>query len=235
MRSNILTAAVSVLFLGSPLLQGQDTLHIGFGAGTACAMGCAGDPNTSGTGGSSVIDIFQNQGGGSGINGLQLLLAIPNDTTNLGLTVTGETDINPYPGGTSTPGSASLITFKSGFTSGNVYSFVGLSGSASDSFGNLQASEPSTVTATSFGVYEFSINTVLGPKGLANISFSSPLPLGTYAFGYLPGGYSTPFTESGLIDGTPVSSTPEPGAIVLLSTCLACLVFSQRRRIRTHF
>ena len=234
-RSFLAVAWIAVL--GMPLLQGQATLHIGFGAGTPCAMGCGGEPNLSGSGGSSVIDIFQNQGGAGNITNPLLLLAIPNDTTNLNFTITGETDINPYPGGTSTAGSGAFLNFTPNFNAGSgadVYSFVGLggSGSKSDNFGNLQSAElaKTGINATSFGIYEFTINTVLGPKGLANITFSSPLPLGAYAFGS-GGKFDTPFTESGLINGTP-AATPEPGAIVLLSTCLAFLIFSQRQRLR---
>ena len=57
------------------------TLHIGTGYGTACAMGCGGDPNIVPT---NKLDIYQNSGGAGGLNNpVLLILAVANDTTNL--------------------------------------------------------------------------------------------------------------------------------------------------------
>jgi hypothetical protein len=52
---------VAITFLTVPIATADSTLHIGAGAGTACAMGCAGEPNLVGSG--NVIDIFQTSGG----------------------------------------------------------------------------------------------------------------------------------------------------------------------------
>jgi hypothetical protein len=58
----LLTLAVTITtLLASGSAKANSTLHIGPGAGTACATGCAGDPNLLGTG--DVLDIFQNSGG----------------------------------------------------------------------------------------------------------------------------------------------------------------------------
>lgn len=134
------------------------TLHIGSGAGTACAQGCAGDPNSIGPLG-NVVDIFQNSGGLNApvTTPLFLIIGIPNNTTSLfGSTnpITSVMFINPYPNnggstvttgtsGFATAGTFGLKTVTNGFagfeTSGEVYSFLALGGptNASNSIGNL--------------------------------------------------------------------------------------------------
>ena len=101
----LLTLAVTITtLLASGFARANSTLHIGPGAGTACATGCAGDPNLLGTG--DVLDIFQNSGGANAtvIQAQTLILGIANDTTNLFASnpVARVTYINSYPGGTST-------------------------------------------------------------------------------------------------------------------------------------
>lgn len=216
------------LAVGAPLACAQSTLHIGFGAGTSCAEGCGGDPSVSGAP-SAVLDIFQSASRARAIVNPLLILAIPNDTVNLNLEIASETDINPYPAGTSIDGSGSFTLFKSGFHSGDVYSFLGLTGNNSNNFGNLRTAAVSKAgmgDVLSFGVYEFTLHTTLGGKGLANIVFSAPLPQGTFAFGY-GGRYDTPFTESGLVDASPV---PEPSSILLFLTSVLGIVMIARRR-----
>src|SRR5438132_13148223 len=140
-----LVLAVAAISLFAPVFAKADsTLHIGPGAGTPCATGCAGEPNLIGSG--DIIDIFQTSGGANAtVNQPQLLiLGIPNDTTNLFASdpITGVTYTNPYPGGTSTAGSSPSITFEGAMTSGQeVYSFLGLSGNASNSFTNWSAAD----------------------------------------------------------------------------------------------
>ena len=53
------------------------TLHIGTGAGTPCAVGCAGDPNDVPA---NHLDIYQNSGGAGSLNNpVLLILAVAND------------------------------------------------------------------------------------------------------------------------------------------------------------
>src|SRR5580658_7021605 len=82
------------------------TLHIGTGYGTACAQGCAGDPNIVPT---NKLDIYQNSGGAGGLtNPVLLILAVANDTTNLYASnpISSVTYYNPAVGGTADPASS---------------------------------------------------------------------------------------------------------------------------------
>jgi hypothetical protein len=228
------------------------TLHIGPGAGTPCAQGCGGDPNRVGSG---MVDVFQNQGGGSLLgNPLLLILGIPNNTTNLFATnpISSVTSYNPYstyPAGGVAGASAfataatyGLISPVSGgffgsMTSGEVYSFLSLQTphEMSNNFGNwFTADQDIGVTASNFGIYVFALTTALDSKGLVNIVFSQGMPVGTYAiaYGQTPPSngkvkiYDTPFTEAG-------QTVPEPGSLLLLSTGLLGLVGMVRRKFST--
>jgi hypothetical protein len=232
------------------------TLHIGPGAGTPCAQGCAGDPNRIGSG---MVDVFQNQGGGSLLgNPLLLILGIPNNTTNLFATnpIGSVTSYNPYSAypaggdpGTSafaTAGTYGLISPVSGGFFGilpstpatwNVYDFLGLQGptDSSNKFENWGPHDQDIgVTASNFGIYVFALTTALDSKGLVNIVFSQGMPVGTYAiaYGQTPPSngkvkiYDTPFTEAG-------QTVPEPGSLLLLSTGLLGLVGMVRRKFST--
>src|SRR5262245_1178426 len=112
-RSKHLSLCLSVaivMLLGSALVMADSgltdpaTLHIGPGAGTACATGCGGDPNLVGSGNN--IDIYQQAGGATDtVNSpILLILGVANNTTNLFATdpITGVSFINPYPGGSTT-------------------------------------------------------------------------------------------------------------------------------------
>jgi len=239
-KASLLVLAFAVIATLVPTVTKADsTLHIGPGAGTACATGCAGEPNLIGSG--NIVDIFQTSGGANAtLTPPQLLiLGVPNDTTNLFASdpITGVTYTNPYPGGTSTAGSSPSITFEGAMTSGQeVYSFLGLSGNASNSFTNWSAADATIngITATGFGIYELSLTGAnLGPKGLINILFASgSLPLGTFAVGYGMNSdgkpFDTPFTEAGL---TSSNAVPEPCTLLLLGTgALALTRFRKRSR-----
>jgi hypothetical protein len=181
---------------------------MGAGAGTVCAMGCAGDPNLIGN--TNAVDIFQNSNGAPNLaNPVLLIIGIPNDLTgNLFASnpISGVTYINPYTGGTT--GTAGTSSFAAGGTYGminptvagtgyfgnmttsDVYTFLNLNGPNSNSFTNWAAADLATnsINATNFGIYVFALTSVsatLGPNGLINILFSSgKLPLGTYAVAF---------------------------------------------------
>jgi len=238
-----------VTLLGSALARGDSgltdpaTLHIGPGAGTACATGCGGDPNLVGSGNN--IDIYQ-QGGGATDTVAQpmlLILGVANDTTNLFATdpISGVSFINPYPGGTTTAGSSAFATagtyglksavsggFFGSMTAGQeVYGFLTLNQPAdnSNSFTNWAGADVAAngITASNFGIYVLALTgTNLGPQGLINVLFNSgALPLGTFAVAYGENSqhiFATPFTESGLTSDT--TTTPEPGTLLLLGTGL---------------
>jgi len=254
-RLSLCLSLTLAMVLGSVCARGDGlidpaTLHIGPGAGTACATGCGGDPNLVGSG--NTIDIYQQSGGATDTvsQPMLLILGVANDTTNLFSTdpISGVSFINPYPGGTTTAGSSAFATagtyglksavsggFFGSMTAGQeVYGFLTLNQPAdnSNSFTNWAAADASVngITATNFGIYAFSLTgSALGPQGLINVLFDSgALPLGTFAVAYGQNSthiFDTPFTEAGLT--AEVTTTPEPSTLVLLGSSLllgmACL------------
>jgi len=195
------------------------TLHVGPGAGTKCATGCAGDPNL--LAGAHKVDIYQTSGGAVTLS--QPVLVIFGVPSNFGkLFPTNPIKlvkaINAYPGGVTTNGTA---TFAAGGTYGlkdpvsdgffgtmgpgqEVYSFLGLGGANnSNSFTNWLAEDQEYVdlNPSGFDIHVFAINADLGPEGLINLTLATNVPKGTYivAYGMADGkAYSVPFTEAGL-------------------------------------
>ena len=207
---------------------GGATLHIGFGAGTPCAVGCGGDPNVSGTTtASSTFDISQTSDGHPVVNPVLLIIGVPNQTDPALFnqnSMIALTSINPYPSGTgvgsntwtygttdfglgSDVGFGSASGYRGEFTAsfhGDVYSFLGLEGgNNSNNWTNWYGADLANtgIDASGFGLYVFNLHADLGPKGLLNIGFDSDstVPVGSYLIAYATGSVlSTPFTEAGL-------------------------------------
>src|SRR5437016_8200724 len=75
-------------------LVDPSVLHIGPGAGTSCAKGCAGDPNQVGT---TKFDVFNNDSAKSLVTPLLVILGIPN-YSGAAPTMSGVTTYSPYTG-----------------------------------------------------------------------------------------------------------------------------------------
>ena len=213
---------------------GGSTLHIGFGAGTPCAVGCGGHPNVSGASTPSAsFDISQTSGGAPTLNPVLLIVGVP-DQTNPAFfsqsSVSALTSINPYPDGahagslpaawtygTTAFGLGSDIGFgvASGYrgeftasTGGDVYSFLGLTGgNNSNNWTNWHGGELANagVDAGGFGIYVFALNAELASKGLLYIEFQNVRTVPTGSY-LIAYGSSAPF-DSGANRIT-TSSTP---------------------------
>jgi hypothetical protein len=219
------------------------TLHIGPGTNAGCTgnqqiTGCGGDPNlVSG----NHVTVYQNSGGADPLIEPQLLFfAVPNDTTDLlGATnpIGGVTYTNPFPGGTVTAGSGGAIPsgqfginapvsnfFYGNMTSGDIYSFLGLSGpgvDASNNVSNYMTADASLgISADNWGIYGFALSGhTLDANGVVDTLLSQLLPTGTFAAAYGQTGdgkvFVNPFTEAGLL--TTTVPAPEPPALSLMS------------------
>lgn len=218
MKKLVLAAAV-LLLACCPTLWAVSTLHIGPGAHSKCATGCAGDPNL--LAGAAQVDVYQTSGGATNVGQpLLLIFGVPNNNQTITHTlITKAFAINAYPGGTISAatfapagaGTYGLIPPISGaffgdMTSGEeVYSFLGLTGANnSNNFVNWSAADASIVdiNATSYGVYVYAVTGTLGAQGLMNMSLWDDVPKGTIivAYGQDVNGkvYDTPFTEAGM-------------------------------------
>jgi hypothetical protein len=218
MKLSLLGLIAIALCCAGPAMA-DSNLHVGTGTGTACQSGCAGDPNLIGTGGT--FDIAEvSHGANAGIASLTLILAVPNDTSNsLDILVNGVTGT---PEGFDN--TTDIYTFLFGSTSLN----------NSNNLTNLEAADLAHdgITATGYGIYEFSVGSI-SPGGFVELT-ASGIPLGTFAFGegVNDGGKldGDAFTEAGLTTTGSVTS-PEPGSLLMLATGLLGLGGLVRRKL----
>jgi hypothetical protein len=235
------------------------TLHLGPGTNAGCTgnqqiTGCGGDPNLV-TG--NHVTIYQNSGGADPLIAPQLLFfAVPNDATDLlGATnpIGGVTYTNPFPGGTVTAGSSGAIAsgqfgindrpagstfFYGNMSSGDIYTFLGLSGpgvDASNNVSNYMSADASLgISADNWGIYGFALSgQTLDANGVVDALLSTMLPTGSFAAAYGQGGgkvYVNPFTEADLL--TPTVPAPEPSALSLMTLAGAALALVSGLRTR---
>jgi hypothetical protein len=263
----ILATLSIVILLLAGSASGASTLHIGFGAGTACATGCGGHPNTNGYVLSADFNIFQNGSQNAqqpillifGVAGYQDPITDPGRFNHD--TITNITTYNPYdptnlsngvvaPSSAWTYGSTAFgvqgtqaagAGYQGFFTSGDAYSFLNLGGAGvnnSQSITNWNAGiatySPGAPTPAGYEMYVFAMYVPLNGKGLVDITVAtdpitgkSVIPGDTYilAYGLDTNGnpLAVPFTEVGL-------QTPEPSAVILMSSVAIAVIFFIRRR-----
>ena len=236
------------------------TLHIGTGAGTACAVGCGGDPNLISA---TDFDVYQNAAGANTLSQpLLVILGIPN-YSGAAPTIASVTAYSPYAGvntggtslsganfgvagsaffgGTWTPGGNAVASLTTGE---EAYSDLGLANANnSNSFTNWAAVDAAYgVTATSFGLYVYAINADLAANGLFDITLANSLPTGTFAIAYGCQGEANSSTDECTVNpnsyntpfteagGVGVGTVPEPGTLVLVGSGMMGFGMAARRR-----
>jgi hypothetical protein len=235
------------------------TLHVGPGAGTGCATGCAGDPNVISL---TNWDVFYNSQGNGNLpigTPFYLVVATPvyTGSSNSPTVNSPATMFAPYPGGTTTPvnvGPEATGTVMTSATSNTVdlYDAVGitLSTNSSFSFVNMLACDIGTSTGgnacpnkslqgsgaplagvniTAFDVNFWLISTTTFSPGDL-LNFTGNLPIGSYVAAVGVNG-----TEAWAVPFTESglavgTSVPEPSSLAsLIAGLLALGAFGRHR------
>lgn len=241
-------------------IQDPANLHVGPGAGSACPMGgCPStDPNTIGGAGWDVY--YNTQGNGNLAIGdpFYLIVATPivNGSTVGTPSVNGSANLYaPFPGPITGTVTINGQNDWGAMSSGDIYTFLGLGSSITNSFSftNMSACDTggstcpnaalhgsaaplSGDTISGFDITTWNIGTTTFAPGDL-LDFTGSLPVGSYvaAIGVVQGtngtrteGWAVPFTEAGLVTSTDV---PEPSSLLLLGAGLLGLAVLSGRRV----